>query len=287
MPERGKKRPAIKTKLHLDLLLPRFIIPYSIGRKPLGEIMPKPLPVIKYFSVIALMLAALAACSQKVATPDAKAPAGAATKGGYPIERIKESNACFDIKIEYPFFGRPELDQQVRLWVDNKYYDVSEELQAICAAEPAGSAYRPYKYSVSYDIFSTPGTLSVVFKSWSYTGGAHGQDGIQTLALAVANGDELRYRDIFAATDELYTFLSDYVYSALKPRLGDIWQGAPMFTEGLEPVESSFKNFAITPKGLTVYFPTYQIAPYSEGPQVCEVPLEELIKFRPKPGIWQ
>ena len=239
--------------------------------------------MMKNIAILAAILTALSSCTKEVTPPPQEEPAK--TRGGYPIERVQQNNACFDIDIEYPFFGRPELDQQVRLWVDENYYDMSEEMQAMCAQTPP--AHGPYEFKGTYELNSTVGSISVVFKSWSYTGGAHGQDNVQTLVMAVKSGEDLRYKDLFASTGDLYTFLSDYVYSALSPKLGDIWQGSPMFTEGLEPIEASFKNFAVTPKGLTIYFPTYQIAPYSEGPQTCEVPLEVLVKFRPKPGIWQ
>lgn len=230
-----------------------------------------------------LAVFALSACIRQ--SPPPAAPVKEQTRGGYPIEQIKQSNACFDIEMEYPFLGRPELDKQLRLWVDDKYYDTSEEMHAICAGAPNDS-YRPYKYRVTYDVFNTPGAVSLVFKTWAYTGGAHGQDGIKTVVLADKTGQELRYKDIFASTSGLYQFLSDYAYSALRPKLGGIWQSSPMFTEGLEPVEASFKNFAVTPRGITIYFPTYQVAPHSEGPQLCEVPLEDLVKFLPRPGIW-
>lgn len=250
----------------------------------------KPQITLKSFAAMLLLSAALAACAAQPDTSPSQAlvleNAPVAIRNGYPIEHIKQANACFDIKLEYPFLGRPELDQQVRRWVDENYYDVSEEMHGMCASSP-GDSYKPYKYNVTYELFSTPGSISVVFKSWAYTGGAHGQDGIQTLTLAVPGGEELRYGDIFADTEDLYIFIADYVYSALQPKLGDIWQRTPMFTEGLEPVEGSFKNFAITPKGLTIYFPSYQIAPFSEGQQLCEVPLGELLRFKPKPGIWQ
>lgn len=206
---------------------------------------------------------------------------------GYPVEKIKQTNACFDLLIEYPFVGRPEIDQQIRVWVDKAYYDHSEEMQQICASDKDGmDRYRPYIYRVDYELESTPGAISVLFKTYAFTGGAHGVDGLQALNMSVRSGEELRYKDIFADTEGLFTDLSDFVYQSLYPKLGDIWMGSPLFTEGLEPVEASFKTFVITKKGLTIYFPTYQIAPHFEGPQICEVPLEKLIKFKPRPGIW-
>lgn len=235
---------------------------------------------------LALLLAALlSACGKSVAPPPDSA-AGQDVKYGYPVERLKDGNACYEVLVEYPFLGRPQLDQQVRLWVDAQYYDSIEELAALCGKTPQPGRQR-YAHKVEYKIYQAAGSISVLFESWTYAGGAHGQNGLQPINLLVQSGDELRLKDLFANSSGLYVFLSDYVYQKLQPKLGDIWQGSPMFTEGLEPVEGSFKNFVITPKGLTIFFPPYQIAPYSEGTQSCEVPLGELVRFRPKPGVWQ
>lgn len=241
--------------------------------------------IIVNLAVAALALGLLASCAKDVAPPSASS--GIETRGGYPVERLAESNACYDVLVEYPFLGRPALDQQVRLWVDAQYYDSVEELTALCAESQPKDSRRRYEHRVDYKIFQAPGSISVLFESWTYAGGAHGQNGLQAINLLVKSGEELLYKDLFANTSGLYVFLSDYIYHKLQQKLGDIWQGSPMFTEGLEPVEASFKNFVITQKGLTVYFPPYQIAPYSEGTQSCEVPLHELVRFRPKPGIWQ
>lgn len=238
--------------------------------------------------VIFLAVLTLCACVKQSAPPSAPqtVPLKEQTHGGYPIEQIKQANSCFDIEMEYPFLGRLALDTQIRQWVDDKYYETGEEMHSICAGMP-DEGHRPYEYKLGYDVFNTPGTVSVIFKSWAYTGGAHGQEGIQSVVLNAKNGNRLGYNDIFASTSGLYEFLSDYVYSALRPKLGSIWQDSPMFADGLAPIEESFKNFAVTATGISIYFPRYQIAPYSEGVQRCEIPLTDLVKFLPRPEIWQ
>lgn len=240
--------------------------------------------IINLFLAV-LLASLLAACGKSVAPPPDPA-AAKNVKYGYPVERLKDSNACYEVLIEYPFLGRPPLDQQVRLWVDAQYYDSIEELASLCAQEQPRGRQR-YVHKVEYKIYQAAGSISVLFESWTYAGGAHGQNGLQPINLLVQSGEELRLKDLFADSSDLYVFISDYVYQKLQPTLGDIWQGSPMFTEGLEPVEASFRNFVITPKGLVIFFPPYQIAPYSEGTQSCEVPLADLLRFRPKPGIWQ
>lgn len=239
------------------------------------------------FLLLLLLCLFMFSCTPQPSPEPVDKPSHDGRRYGYPVEQLKQANACYDIVIEYPFFARPQLDQQVLLWVDAQNYSSMQELLAICAETTSGSRFQPYQHKVDYELFTTAHSVSVMFKSWSYLGGAHGINNLHPLNLNVENGDELHYSDLFANTNGLYTFLSDYVYSQLYPKMADIWQSSPMFTEGLEPVEGSFKNFAITKTGLLLYFPPYQIAPHSEGTLSCEIPLAALLQFKPKPGIWQ
>lgn len=246
---------------------------------------------LRLFIVLCLSISFLPGCSGTVpdtgeepALPKKTESDAPALLFGFPVEYINESTDCYNIDISYPFFGRPQLDQQVRIWVDSLYHDALSDFEPVCE-ERKGSA--PLEFNLNYELFNTPHVMSVVLHAWSYTGGAHGNDSVQTMNLRLDNGDELGYMDIFANPDGLWVFLSDFVYESLRPELGDIWLDAPMFTEGLEPVESSFRHFAVTPAGLKIFFSTYQIAPYSAGPQECDVPLPALVKFVPRPGVWQ
>jgi hypothetical protein len=204
---------------------------------------------------------------------------------GFPVEYLGEKNDCYEIRVSYPYLGRPVLDRQVRTWVDSIYNSVKSEFQAIC--KDASQFGGRLEFMLDYEMFNTLHVISVVLHSYIYTGGAHGIDGVQAMNMRVSNGDILSYNDLFVNTEDLWVFFSDYVYERLRPELGQIWFDTPQFSEGLEPEESSFRNFVITPEGLTLYFPTYQIAPFSAGPQQCGVPLRYLVRFVPKPGIWQ
>ncbi len=250
--------------------------------------MPKLAYLTKFFA-LSLLLLALYACGG--VAPESKAPAvtqqakAQSVRFGFPVEQLHQKTDCYELKASYPFIGRPALDQPLRLWVDTVYNDARDTFTESCRDVPSLKGRQ--QFILDYELFSTPHVASVVFHSWMYAGGAHGNDSVQIMNLRLSDGAELGYRDIFANTEGLWVFLSDYVYEHLRPELWQIWRDTPQFTEGLEPVEDSFRHFAVTPQGITLFFPTYQIAPYSAGPQQCDVPLRALLRFVPRPGVWQ
>ncbi|MCL1889564.1 MAG: DUF3298 and DUF4163 domain-containing protein [Desulfovibrionaceae bacterium] len=232
-----------------------------------------------------LMLFGLSACAGAVRTvrpvPSALEEAAPAD---FPRESLSEANACHTARLDYPFFGRPALDQAVRQRAESLFRDILAELDQDC---PGGTDKNPKaSFEAACLVFNTRQTVSVRFDTWVYTGGAHGLEGVRTATLRLDNGSELGYRDLFSRPEGLWEFLADYVRAALRPTLEAYWQTMPEYEAGLDSKEESFRHFAVTPAGLSLFFPPYQLAPYSAGAQYCDIPLEKLLRFVPRPGVW-
>ncbi|MDR2050649.1 MAG: DUF3298 and DUF4163 domain-containing protein [Deltaproteobacteria bacterium] len=242
--------------------------------------------LVPLFLLGASLLAACAALSSEPLLADGETVNEGEKRGGFPVESLAESNDCYDIRIAYPFFGRPDADQALRRRVEALLLSTADEFLALCRESP--KARRPENaFSADYALFGTPQTISVVFSGYTDSGGAHGLTEMESLTWLVSGGEKLDYADIFARADGLWEFLADYARGALRPELEEIWLAAPEFAAGLDPVEASFRVFALTPEGLSLFFPPYQTAPHAYGTQRCDVPLEDLLRFVPRPGIWQ
>ena len=48
----------------------------------------------------------------------------------------------------------------------------------------------------------------------------------------------------------------------------------------------NFANIALIPGGVRVYFQPYQVAPWSAGTQIVDIPLEKLKDARPLMDLW-
>jgi hypothetical protein len=219
------------------------------------------------------------------ALPAEQAAALEHVPASFPSESLAESGDCYTARMDYPFLGRPALDEILRAQAEGIFREAREELKSYCSS---GKEEKDplYEFTASYQVFSSHKVVSVLFNLYTYTGGAHGLNDLYALNLRLSGGKPLGWNDLFARPEGLWDFLADCARASLRPELEEYWLRNPDFAEGLRPEEASFKYFALTEKGLSLFFPPYQLAPYAAGQQRCDIPLEALLKFIPRPGLW-
>lgn len=241
--------------------------------------------MLKAATLLVLTVAVLSAPYSSLASAETVNLTSVSRKEAYRLAKLTDSNDCFEAQLEYPVFGRTALDQGIRAWAERFFAQEVANLKRSCA-EMETKPERQWGFAAGPQVLSTQGTVSIGFGTYYDTGGAHPNHGVHTLILD-AEGKELDYGDLFLKTDGLWKFLSEYARTALRPELKEYWRNDPsLIQQGLAPKADSFKYFVVTPQGLTLIFPEYQVAPYVAGGQHCDVPLKALAKFSPKPGIW-
>jgi hypothetical protein len=209
----------------------------------------------------------------------------------FPEELYQTSNSCFKLELRVPFTGNELIDGQISAWEETLRQDAAQSFTKACAARSdsgrANSGEPDYFLDVNYGTSTTPGgVISVFFLTGTYTGGAHPVTEVVTMNFHSRSGQKLAYDDLFGDTRGLLDVLSARAYEAFRPVLGEIWDANPDMAAGLEAKQENLSSFILNPQGLVLIFPPYQIAPYSEGTQSCLVPLDQLLRFKPKPGIW-
>ena len=210
-------------------------------------------------------------------------------------------NECYkNIYFEYPVLGEPSIDKNIKDWSENLFQLVIKETSEQClkcreectkGSDDCCDKYQDYgnwTFDTELDeVVKTKGTVSLKFIMREYAGGAHSSHDLATRIIS-NDGKTMNRTDTFTRTEGLREFFSDYCYRSMYPILKDTWDETPSWPqEGLAPNEKSFKYALITPQGLTLIFPPYQVASFAQGEQRCDIPLKELAKFGPKPGIWQ
>jgi hypothetical protein len=209
----------------------------------------------------------------------------------FPEDLHQSSNSCFSLKLRVPYTGNKLIDAQIRDWKETLRDAAVKAFTRDCAAQDrsalSDSGEPDYYLEIDYETSSTPGgSVSVLLLPSWYSGGAHPGTEVVTMNFNSLNGQLLEYPDIFGEADGLLDFLSAYARAAFRPALGEIWEAGPALAEGLEAKAANLSRFLLNPRGLVLVFPPYQIAPYSEGILSCLVPLDKLLRFKPKPGIW-
>ena len=215
------------------------------------------------------------------------APAGGFSKeNSYPLKKLTENNDCYEASLEYPVLGQPARDQSIRDWAEAFFMQETGELKELCAEIERKPDSLKWEFAVTPQVTASNTVVSIEFSVYTYTGGAHPNHDVRTLTLN-EEGKPLDYGDLFGKTEGLWKFLSEYAFSALRPEMKktDCWD-ADTVRGGLAPNADTFQHFVVTPQGLTLIFPAYQVAPYACGEQRCQVPVKALAKLAPKPGIW-
>lgn len=211
---------------------------------------------------------------------------GFSKENAYPLVKLTDTTDCYEASLEYPVFGQAALDQSVRGWAEQFFAQETADLRSACAEGGRNPDSRKWEFGASPQVTAFNKVTSIEFSIYYDTGGAHPNHEARTLILN-EEGKILGYADLFGKPEGLWKFFSEYAFSALRPEMkkNDCWNPSTV-REGLAPKADSFKHVVVTPQGLTLIFPPYQVAAYACGEQRCHVPLAALAKFSPRPGIW-
>jgi len=215
----------------------------------------------------------------------AAAEASAVNEEG--LAELTEKNECADITLAYPVFGIQEIDNGVSSWAESYFRETVEDYQQYCLEDPDfREKSAAWNLSVTArELKSTPGTVSIYFSLYGYSGAVPPNQGAETLVLDM-EGKRLGFDDLFGNTEGLWDFLSERVKADMRRRAkqnGGL-PGPDSLT--VAPKPESFKHFLVTPKGLTLIFTDVQAADDSVGELRIDVSLNALAGFNPQPGLW-
>jgi len=203
------------------------------------------------------------------------------------MAELTEKNECADITLAYPVFGIPEIDNGVSAWAESFFRETVEDYQQYCLEDPDfREKSAGWNLSVTAkEIKSTPGTVSMYFFLYGYSGAVPPNQGAETLVLDM-DGKRLGFDDLFGNTEGLWDFLSGRVKADRLRRAKQNGELPAPDSLTVAPKPESFRHFLVTPKGLTLIFAEVQAEADSVGEQRIDVSLNALAGFNPKPGLW-
>ena len=126
----------------------------------------------------------------------------------------------------------------------------------------------------------TPELISFTFDSYIYSGGAHGMYWAAPINLGLVDGDAvpLEFDKLFTDTAAAVGIISAYCVQDLKK------QEASSVADGAitEFTAEDLGNFALSKKGITIFFAPYAVASYAEGAFQVTVPWTNLASLANK-----
>jgi len=140
----------------------------------------------------------------------------------------------------------------------------------------------PYQYSISYKPMRIDsGVLSLFGPDTSYSGSSHPDSHYSAANYDLVTGDVLTLSDILAQ-DVTAKILTDAALEVLNTQKDEyrLYIGfESVVKERFTKKFSTDQSWYFSNNGLCFYFPPYEIAPYTSGVVVAEIPYEKLTKI--------
>lgn len=207
-------------------------------------------------------------------------PAFAADAPSVQDAVIARENGKVQIRVRYPVTGNARVDADIAAWARQ----VVDAFQSTYGEEPDLGV--PYELETAYGTTRpSPSVLSIVWKTASYTGGAHGNLEIGTTTYDMKSGTLIDLYDVFGDLDAALEEMGAFCARTLTRTLGDLYD-KEMLESGTAPEADNFSSFALTPAGIRIFFQPYQVAPWAAGPQAVDIPLDALAAARPRLSLW-
>jgi len=240
---------------------------------------------------VPLVLLAVSACSGESAEkeggePEAAASAGAggatatasssATGGG--AKSVKDENDLYNFSYSYPAEAGaiPALAAQLDADLAASRMElVAEAREAKDDAESNGFPYNPHYFSEEWKVVANlPGWLSLTGDFSTYTGGAHGMYGLESLVWDKKVGRGFPAIEMFESPEALDAALGDRLCQALDRERAKRREGAPkgQFLDEFEKCVGVDEATVLvgsangrTFNRIGVWFGPYVAGPYAEG----------------------
>ncbi len=133
-----------------------------------------------------------------------------------------------------------------------------------------------YSLSIDYDVYHGVRTISYVYTIEEDTGGAHPNTYYRTFTFDTSTGESLGLGGIFVNGTKYLNIISTQARAdlpAITNKISGHSVDTASITNGTQPEEDSFQNFAMDGNTLRIIFPPYQVGPYSLGTVVDPMPL--------------
>ena len=223
----------------------------------------------------------LVGCGPKPAPTTLPTPTTTTAPANVPVDERSEAGSGdkFRYDIRYPVLA-PEfapLAQALRTYAQRQK---SEFMTSVNDIDKAGEAAGyPWEMHLTFDLRSQGADfVSVLGEGESFTGGAHGNPLLASFTLSRLDHRVIALPDLFGEPDQALAALSTYARQTLTQRQRDRGGDASWIADGTAPKAENYAVFLIDTEGngkasgISVLFPSYQVASYAEGPQQVDIP---------------
>jgi len=178
------------------------------------------------------------------------------------------SDSKLDISINYPHFQHEYTDSIIDRHLDTMQKQFMKHVNKDELSEN-WKFEQNIKFTCSY---THTGFLSVLFKDYQYTGGAHGNTILRAIILNPDERHEFHLKDFFKGD------ILSSIQLPVRKKLRASLSSDAFLDEGTTTL-SDFAIFTLSEDSIFFHFSPYQVASYSDGDQSVSISLSELENF--------
>ena len=175
----------------------------------------------------------------------------------------------YEINAQFPKFGHSYTDSLIRSRVQGMIKDFKAEVGEEVISENWKNE-QVIKCELAY---TTQGFLSIVFRNYHYTGGAHGNTFLTSIVLHPDRRELYKLQDFFSSS------VLQTIQKPVREQLRQQLESDVFIDEGTTTL-ADFKVFTITDQTVDFYFPPYQVAAYAFGTPVVRISQKSLSGFQ-------
>lgn len=158
----------------------------------------------------------------------------------------------FYVKYEYPMSGDIQIDNEIKMNIDNILTNFYNEVDLGIPND------QEYSLEITYDKKQYKDYVTYILYTTIYLGGAHPNTTIETFTYR----DGKRIEIVDVVSKEKLLDIANYVRKELLSHPGSV---SDMIEEGTIPEYQNYCNFYYNDSGVVFIFEQYQVAPYSSG----------------------
>lgn len=183
--------------------------------------------------------------------------------------KILEINKNYKLQIYYPITKYKKLNNNVNKQITNYLKEFKNNIKS--STIPINQYYY---LIILYEKYEYKNYISFVFHIEDFTGGAHPNHRIYTVVYDIKENKIININNLINKNKNFLKILSEFSRNELKYNTKII--NYSMLYEGTKPIKENFNNFAFSKEGLIIFFPQYQVAPYSQGEFNIIIPYKNL-----------
>ena len=172
--------------------------------------------------------------------------------------KIEEKTNNYKITVYYPKTDYSKLNNVIN---DKIYGYIKEFKEDVNSSDYPINQY--YSLIILYDSYEYDNYISYIFRIEDYTGGAHPNHRIYTVVYDIKNNEIITIDDLINKNQNILNIFSETSREILKSN--NRITSSTMLYEGTKPKIQNFQNFGFSNNGIILFFPQYQVAPYSQG----------------------